>query len=295
MEDFLRVIDEITPHVNPNRVLVIFTGGEALLRNDLEQCGLELYRRGFPWGIVTNGLFLTQERLDSLMAAGMHTATVSMDGLLTEHNWLRRNPRSFRKALYAIRMMAHEPDLVWDVVSCIHYRNLFDLEQFRDFLWDNGCRRWRIFTIFPVGRGAELEDLALTDSQFTYIFNFIRRCRKERHLDVSYGCEGFLGNYEAEVRDSFYECSAGISTASILIDGSISGCPSIRSNYKQGNIYKDNFMDVWNNRFQPYRDRSWARQGECADCKLFRYCEGGGMHLHDDDGKLLFCHYNKLL
>ncbi len=47
-EDFLRVIDEITPSVNPNKLLIIFTGGEALLREDLEYCGLELYRRGFP-------------------------------------------------------------------------------------------------------------------------------------------------------------------------------------------------------------------------------------------------------
>ena len=40
--DFFRVIDEITPHVNTHEVFVVFTGGEALLRPDLEQCGLEL-------------------------------------------------------------------------------------------------------------------------------------------------------------------------------------------------------------------------------------------------------------
>ena len=40
-EDFLRVIDEILPHVDPHRLLVIFTGGEALLRNDLALCGQE--------------------------------------------------------------------------------------------------------------------------------------------------------------------------------------------------------------------------------------------------------------
>ncbi|MCL2727014.1 MAG: radical SAM/SPASM domain-containing protein, partial [Bacteroidales bacterium] len=37
-KDFMRVIDEITPHVNPNRTMITFTGGEALLRNDLEAC-----------------------------------------------------------------------------------------------------------------------------------------------------------------------------------------------------------------------------------------------------------------
>lgn len=72
------------------------------------------------------------------------------------------------------------------------------------------------------------------------------------------------------------------------------GCPSIRANYDQGNIYQDDFMEVWNNRFEKFRNREWARQGECADCNLFRYCEGNGMHLHDESGKLMTCHYHRL-
>ena len=59
-EEFLRVVDSITPHVDPHKVLVIFTGGEALVRQDLDAIGLELYRRGYPWGIVTNGCFSTK-------------------------------------------------------------------------------------------------------------------------------------------------------------------------------------------------------------------------------------------
>lgn len=96
------------------------------------------------------------------------------------------------------------------------------------------------------------------------------------------------------MRDHFYTCNAGVNVASALIDGSISACPSIRSNFHQGNIYKDDFMDVWINRFQTFRNRKWAKQGICADCDLFRYCEGNGMHLHDDEGKLLVCHYNRI-
>jgi hypothetical protein len=74
--DFLRVIDEITPFVNPNKLLIIFTGGEALLRPDLEQCGRELYRRGYPWGIVSNGL-LFSERLERLLSACICTTTTA--------------------------------------------------------------------------------------------------------------------------------------------------------------------------------------------------------------------------
>jgi radical SAM protein with 4Fe4S-binding SPASM domain len=80
----------------------------------------------------------------------------------------------------------------------------------------------------------------------------------------------------------------------VLIDGSISACGSIRADYHQGNIYKDDFIDVWENRFQPYRDRSWMKKDQCGDCKWFRYCEGNGMHLRDDDGKLILCHLDRI-
>ena len=99
VEDFLKVIDEITPHVDPHKVMITFTGGEALVRKDIEACGRELNKREYPWGIVSNGLLLNRTRLDSLLAAGMHSITISLDGFEEAHNWLRGNRRSFEGAV----------------------------------------------------------------------------------------------------------------------------------------------------------------------------------------------------
>ena len=99
-------------------------------------------------------------------------------------------------------------------------------------------------------------------------------------------------NYSA--KSSF--CRAGITIGSILIDGSISACPNIDSSYVQGNIYQDDFLDVWENRFLPFRDRAWMKQGLCADCKVYKNCLGGAMHLHTkDNGEIMVCHYNKIM
>jgi radical SAM enzyme (rSAM/lipoprotein system) len=293
-EDFLKAIDDITPHVNPHKVMIIFTGGEPLVRKDIEACGRELYRRGFSWGIVSNGLLLSRQRLDSLLAAGLHAVTISLDGLEEAHNWLRRHPQSYRNALNAICMLTQEKEIVWDVVTCANKKNINELQAFKEMLVARGVTDWRIFTIFPAGRAAELPELQLSNDEFTFVLDFIRDTRKEGKIHLSYGCEGFLGGYEHEVRDSFYQCNAGIHTASVLADGSISACPSIRADFHQGNIYTDSFTDVWNNRFQVFRNRGWAKKGVCADCTFFRYCEGNGMHLHDDNGDLLFCHYHRI-
>ena len=36
------------------------------------------------------------------------------------------------------------------------------------------------------------------------------------------------------------------------------------------------------------------KQSDCKGCKYWRYCEGGGMHLRDNDGKLLLCHMKRM-
>ena len=142
-----------------------------------------------------------------------------------------------------------------------------------------------------MGRAALFPELQLSDEQFREVMDFIVAVRKEKSIRLSFSCEGFLGDYELEVRDHPYCCQAGVNVASILADGSISGCLSIRSRYHQGNIYKDKFTDVWENKFQPYRDREWMHTGPCADCNMWDFCQGNGMHLRRDDGSLMHCKY----
>ncbi len=287
--DFFGALDTIAPHVDPHKVFVVFTGGEPLLRPDLEACGQELLRREFPWGMVTNGFLLDESRLIGLLRSGMHSITVSLDGLQPEHDWMRQTPGGFERASKAIGLLGRTSGLLWDVVTCVNQRNYNQLEAIKEHLLGLGCRRWRIFAIAPMGRAAGDAELRLSDSQFTGVLDFVQRTRKQGHIACNYACEGYLGRYETKVRDHRFFCRAGVEVASVLCDGGISGCTSIRSNFRQGNIYRDNLWEVWENRFLPYRDRRWARKGQCADCKAWRWCEGGGMHLYDNEGRLLSC------
>lgn len=292
--DFFKAVDDITPHVDPHKVFVVFTGGEALLRPDIEACGLELYRRGFPWGMVTNGFLLNERRLDGLLRSGMHSITVSLDGLQAEHDWMRQTPHGFERASEAIRLLGQTDDLLWDVVTCVNPRNYHQLEEIKEHLIGLNCKRWRVFAIFPMGRAAHDPELQLSNEQFTGVLQFVKKTRAEGRIICNYACEGYLGPYERQVRDYYFNCRAGVEVASVLCDGSISGCTSIRSNFHQGNIYQDNLWEVWENRFQVFRDRSWAKKDQCTHCKSWRYCEGNGMHLYDDEGKLLSCSLKRI-
>ena len=69
LEDFLSALDTIESW--PEHFTVVLTGGEPLLRKDLELCGREIRKRGMRWSMVTNGHLYDQERHISLLNAGM--------------------------------------------------------------------------------------------------------------------------------------------------------------------------------------------------------------------------------
>lgn len=292
LQDFLDVLDNIAPHVDTRNTIVVITGGEPLLRKDLEECGREIYRRQFPWGMVTNGYGLTSDRLKALLDAGLRSVTVSLDGLTPElHDWFRNKPGSWERAVNAIRHIAQTPDLVYDVVTCVNKRNIADLQQMKELLICLGVTRWRLFTIFPKGRAKDNPLLQLSTEEFIILMEFIKQTRKEGQIHASYGCEGYLADYELEVRDTPYFCHAGVHIGSVLANGDISACPSLRGDYIQGNIYKDDFWTVWNTKYQVMRNRQWTKTGKCATCKSYKYCQGNGLHLRDEKtGELLHCH-----
>lgn len=293
-EDFGKVLDSVAAKMNPHEVMINITGGEPLMRPDLDECGRMIYEKGFPWGMVTNGYLLTPERYQRLLQNGLRAMTISLDGLGEDHDWMRGREGSFERAAAAIKMVIDSGEVEFDVVTCVNRRSYPHLAEIRDFLIGLGLKGWRLFTVFPVGRAAQDPELQLTREEHVGLLEFIRTTRRQGVIAAEFACEGFLGNFEGDVRSHFYMCQAGITVGSVLADGSISACPSIRADYNQGNIYQDDFMDVWEHRYGPYRVRTWMKKDACASCKFWKYCRGGGMHLRDAQGNLILCHLDRL-
>lgn len=294
MEDLLGVLDSCPKDFDRGHCVVITTGGEPLVRADIVQVGAEIKKRGFLWGMVTNGMLLTRDKLNELVETGLDTIAMSFDGFEDEHNWMRGSELSFKRADAAIDYIKEHKGLTWDLITCVNQRNYGYLNRFKEYLISRGVTRWRIFTVAPMGRGATDTELKLTDKQYVDLMNFIAAVRREGRINLNYSCEGFLGPYEGVVRDHLFRCVAGVSVASILNDGSISGCLSVRGDYHQGNVHTDDFWQIWDRGFKVYRDRSWMKKDECASCKVWRYCQGGAMHLRGENGKMLSCNYLKI-
>jgi radical SAM enzyme (rSAM/lipoprotein system) len=281
-DDFLNAILPLKKLYKPDTITIAITGGEPLLRSDLAECGLKLREHGFRWGIVTNGFAYNEEIHSKLLSAGMGSITLSLDGFEETHNWLRNNKKSFENAVKALELIVSSERLNYDVVTCVNAKNISELPKLKEFLISKNVKAWRLFTIAPIGRAKENSDMQLTNEQLKYPMDFIAESRQDKRIDTYFSCEAYVGNYEKKVRPSHFFCRAGINIASVLIDGSISACPNIDRSFIQGNIYKDDFVDVWENRFEVMRNRDWTKKGICKNCKDYKNCNGGAMHLWDN-------------
>src|SRR4030042_2489101 len=293
IKDFLLALDTIEKHsIN---LTVVLTGGEPLMRKDIEICGREIRKRGMRWSLVSNGHLYNKERHISLLNAGLGALTISMDGLEESHNWLRNSDNNFKKVENAISLAASSSRLNFDVVTCVNKRNINELPHIRNLLIQKGVSAWRLFTIVPIGRAKNNPDLFLSDTQFVELLNIISDFRNDKVIDVKFSCEGFVDKYELKIRDSYFFCRAGINIGSILIDGSISACPNIDRTFSQGNIYRDDFYNIWQTKFESFRDRSWTKTGKCADCNEYKDCQGNGFHnWHGDKKNVLVCHNEQI-
>jgi radical SAM enzyme (rSAM/lipoprotein system) len=293
LSDFLSALDTIKS--KPAYFTIVLTGGEPLMRKDLEVCGRQIRKHGARWSIVTNGYLYDRERHNSLLNAGLGALTISLDGLEGNHNWLRNSPDSFSRVDNALGLAVSSSRLNFDVVTCVNRRNISELLSLYNFLYRKGVKSWRLFTIIPKGRAKGNPEFLLTDTEFKELLDFINIKRKERLIDIKFSCEGYVGRYELKVRDSFFFCRAGINIGSVLIDGSISACPNIERSFSQGNIYTDNLFETWENKYQVFRERSWTKNGKCANCSEYCDCLGNGMHNRiDRNANVLVCHHQKI-
>lgn len=289
-DEILDVCRKIAARHNPRFVKVAITGGEPMLRTDLFTLIARITEMGFRVGMVTSGYLLRKEHLILFEAARLRSFAVSLDGLEQTHNWLRGKPDAFQKAIAAIRLILNYGPFYCEALSTINRRNFPELPLLEKLILDTGLRRWRIAKTFPIGRAAANPELLLTGHETRQLLDFIvarrRRPAGRPPLHVEYCEEGYFGKeYERETHDYHTQCQAGVNQLTVLADGSITGCAAASRRFVQGNIRTHDILDVWNNRFAPFRDRSWMRRGRCGNCGSWNDCRGDGFHLWDPDSE----------
>jgi radical SAM protein with 4Fe4S-binding SPASM domain len=294
-----RLVEKIARDFDPEKIMFVVTGGEPLVRPDLIDILHHAREQGFRLGMVTNGISLDREMARRLAAVEMESVVVSLDGPEDCHDWLRNRRGAFRRACRAIVSLRRQGVPIVEAITCVTPRSLDRLGETYEIVRKLGGTHWRVFNIFPAGRAKNDRSLVLDAEGIRRLVRSMARLREKGHqqgLVVNLSEEGYLGwNWEGRVRDTPYFCRAGINIAGIMADGSIAACPNLPPWMHQGNIARDDFTEVWQHRYDAFRDRSWTRQNMCADCPQWKVCRGNSLHLwNPETNQPYWCHYKIL-
>jgi len=183
-----------------------------------------------------------------------------------------------------------------EVITSVGPQVVNELEKIYGICLDLGVNNWRIMPIILYGRAALNKDnLSLSTKELKYVLDYIKEKRKTGKINVTLNEMWFCGpEYEFEVRNSGFFCQAGINILSILADGNVCGCPMLPY-MSEGNIEKDDIMEMWERGFLKYRNIEWKKVGKCKNCESFDYCCGGEMHLWKPPYQEIEVCYNSLI
>ena len=93
------MIDDLAAYGAP---VMLFSGGEPLVRKDLVELASHATSKGMRAVISTNGTLITKEKARELKGVGLSYVGISLDGMEEVHDRFRGVPGAFRKALEGV-------------------------------------------------------------------------------------------------------------------------------------------------------------------------------------------------
>ncbi len=289
---------------------VSLIGGEVYLREDWLEIIRAIRANGMGCNMVTGGRGLTRERGLAAARAGLQNAGVSLDGGESAHERLRGARGSFRSAIEAIRNL-RAADVGASVNTQINRVSAPSLPALVDTLQAEGVYAWQVALTVPMGRAADDPDVLLQPYELLDVFPILaREVARARNggIRISMGNNiGYFGPFEEVLRADLpcshsQGCGAGSFTLGIEADGTVKGCPSLRTErWRAGNVRNAELAEIWERGIalrelrDPGTEKLW---GFCHGCYYADTCAGGCTWTADTllgrPGNNPYCHHRAL-
>jgi pseudo-rSAM protein/SPASM domain protein len=288
------LLDDLADYGAP---VVLFSGGEPLVREDLEELVGYAADAGIRPVLSTNGTLLTPERARSLRDAGLQYAGVSVDGLPERNDAFRGVEGAFEGALRGIENCL-DAGLKTGLRYTITERNAGDLEGVVDVLSDAGVDRFCFYHLDYGGRGTEIVDADLSPADRREAVKLVCDMTREYHargeeietlLVGNYADAAYLVEYAREQMGKaqarrvyeYLRVNGGDPTGERVADIDYQGNVHLTQfwqGYSLGNVRDRSFGAIWEDESNPLlgalRNREAHLTGRCADCRYAEVCRG---------------------
>lgn len=217
-------------------VMVTLTGGEPLLRRDLEKIAASFDRHSCLI-IGTTGSGLTAERAAALKRSGVFAVGVSLDSTdADEHDRLRGKAGAFKTACRAVRT-AGQAGLYPYVVS-VATREFLEPRRFMPFVRFArriGALEVHMLEPSPTGKLTGRDEVMLRADERRMIFDYQEQVAGDEELPV-------LSSFAYLESPEAFGCGAGLTH--LYIDGGGEVCPCNLVPLSFGNITRDPLAEI---------------------------------------------------
>jgi len=274
--------------------MLILTGGEPLMRDDIFDLAKYAAGRGLTVSIGTNGTMVTEEIAGEMKQIPVSRLGVSIDFPQPQmQDRFRGREGAFDSALAGIRN-AQKAGLGVQINSTISRLNVDYLDALLSLAIEVGAVAFHPFLLVPTGRGKYLKEGELTPRECERALRWMSDREREIGETISFKptCAPFYWRIkhqgsEGGIPDSMRRgCLAGTGFCFISHVGRVQGCGYL--DIEAGDVRKQSFGDIWQSSqlFKELRDHSRLK-GSCGACDFKGVCGGCRARAYEATGDYL--------
>jgi 12,18-didecarboxysiroheme deacetylase len=288
-----RFIDDLVQFGAP---VILFSGGEPLIRPDLTELARHATQQGMRAVISTNGTLISREKATELKEVGLSYVGVSLDGLRETHDKFRGVQGAFDDALAGIHH-CQDAGIKVGLRFTINKRNVQDIAGIFDLLEEHNIPRVCFYHLVYAGRGSKLVEEDLDHEETRAVVDQIIDRTKDLHerglpkevLTVDNHADGVylylrVLKEDPEKAKNVLELlkmnegnSSGRGIGCVSWDGSVYADQFWR-HYSFGNVRERPFSEIWSDLSNPLmkqiKEKKLHVKGRCGQCTWLDVCAG---------------------
>lgn len=294
----VEILEQISLVGNP---IVILTGGEPLLREDIFDLAEKGTQLGLRMVMATNGTLLTPELIERVKTCGIKRVSISIDGAhKDQHDHLRKVPGAFIGAMAGIRLL-REAGLEFQINTTITRQNAGEIKDILELAVRLGAAAHHIFLLVPTGRAKEMVSQEIEAQEYEELLHWFNQMRGKVPIQLKATCaphyyrilrqearaKGEEVRFDTHGLDAVTRgCLGGISFCFISHIGIVQPCGYLELN--SGDLKDSTFQSVWQGSpiFNQLRDFS-SYKGKCGRCHYLKFCGGCRARAYEASGDFL--------
>ncbi len=271
-----------------NIYVLVFTGGESLLRKDLNDLVQSASNLNLATCLATNGILLTRQKAEELKKLGLTSFHLSIDGSCEEIHAKHKGQGVFKQTLIGLEN-AVSSALPVIVQTTVTRQNKDDLDNIALLLKKYGVRKWRLQKMVSCGRGqvvSQLENLSKDETLRFMEDAYLLANRHKEKININFHGQHFYNvflykNSNLSIWEKFIQRLKGgcsVMEGSIIYinsDGTIRPCPYFPYTLPDTNVREQSIVDIYRHNPLLVKLRNKDNlKGKCRVCKYRLICGG---------------------